>query len=140
MPLSLLLSEMYVATASIRWSMLCIWYLFLWIASFNSLESSAIFTLLSFFTVITTGLMKHSSEHFSRRFICLSSIKFSSSFSTRSNRCSGTLLPLCCVGLKFSLNVDFAMWFFDLPSLVHRCGYFFEYPFNYVLFYGGVWN
>ena len=68
--------------------------------------------------------MKYSSEHFIRRFICLSSIKVSSSFSTRSNRCSGTLLPLCCVGLKFSLNVDFAMWFFDLPSLVHRCGYF----------------
>ena len=68
--------------------------------------------------------MKYSSKHFSRRIICLSSTRFSSSFSTHSNKCSGTLLPLCCVGLKLSLNVDFAMWFFDFPSLVHRCGCF----------------
>ena len=106
-----------------RWSMLCIWYLFLWIA-FNSFESNAILKLFSFFTVITTWLMKYSSQHFSNLIICLSSIRFSNSFSTCSNRYSGTLLPLFCVGLKLSLKVDFALWFFDLPNLSHKCGFF----------------
>ena len=77
-------------------------------------------------TVITTGLMKYSSEHDVSFLICLSSIKFLSSFSTFSTRCSGIRLPLCCVGLISLLNVDFATWFRDLPSLVHRCGYFWN--------------
>ena len=58
------LSDMYTATESIRWSMLCIWYLFLWMASFNFLESKAILTDLAFFTVITTGLIKFVRENF----------------------------------------------------------------------------
>ena len=106
--------------------MLCIWYLFLCIASFSSFESSAILIELSLLTVITTGLMKYSSEHFSNLIICLSSISFLSSFSTLSIRWMGTLLPLCCVGLKFCLNVDLAMWFFDFPKRVHRCGKFLK--------------
>ena len=109
--------------------MLCIWYLFLWIASFRSFESSAILTLLSFLTVITTGPMKYSSEHFSSLIICLSSISFS-------NSCSPVLLSviglvyLCVVlGVNFSLKVDFATWFFERPRRVHRCGYFFNIHF-----------
>ena len=68
--------------------------------------------------------MKYSSEHFSSLVICLSSITFSYSFSTCSNKCCGTLLPLCCVGVNFSLNVDVAIWFFDPPRRAQSCGYF----------------
>ena len=86
------------AIVSIRWSMLCIWCLFLCIASFNFFESSAIFMDLSCFTVITTGLIKYSSEHLSNLIFCLSSINLFNSFSTLSIKCSGTRLLLCCVG------------------------------------------
>ena len=61
---------------SMRWSMLCIWYLFLWIASFSFFESSAILVDLSRFTVITTGPMKYSSEHLSNFIIYLPSKVF----------------------------------------------------------------
>ena len=112
---------MYNATASTRWSMLCIWYLFLCITLFSFFESSAIFTDLSFFTVITTGLTKMSSGHFSSLEICLSSISLSNSRSSFSSRWRGR--PFCCIGLWFCLNIDFATWFFDFPSRVHKCGY-----------------
>ena len=87
------------------------------------LESSAIFTDLSFFTVITTGLTKRSSGYFSSFEICLSCINLSSSISTFSSKWSGTRRPFCCIGLWFCLNIDLATWFFDFPSLVQRCGY-----------------
>ena len=80
---------------SIRWLMLCIWYLFLRMASFGFLESKAILTDLSFFTVITTELMNSSFEQFSSFIICLSSINFLSSFLTFPRRCRGTRRPLC---------------------------------------------
>ena len=112
------------AIVSIRWSILCIWYLFLWIASFNCFESSAIFMDLSCFTVITTGLIKYSSDHLSNLIICLSSMSLFNSLSTLSIRWSGTRLPLCCVGWNELWNVDFVMWFFDFPILVHKSGYF----------------
>ena len=64
------------AIVSMRWSMHCIWYLFLWIASFGFFESSAILIDLSCFTVITTGLMKYSSDHLTNFNNCLSSISF----------------------------------------------------------------
>ena len=81
---------------------------------------------LSLLTVMTTGPINYSSEHFSSLIICLSSINFFSSFSTLSIRCMDTLLPLCCVGLKYCLNVDFAIWFFDFPKREHRCGKFLK--------------
>ena len=56
------------------------------IASFNSFASSANFIELSLLTVITTGLIKYSSEHFSSFMISLSSINFFNSFSTLSTR------------------------------------------------------
>ena len=83
----------YGATASTRWSILCIWYLFLCIALFNFLESNAIFTDLPFFTVITTGLTKRSSGHFSSFVIWLSCINLSSSISTFLSRWRGILRP-----------------------------------------------
>ena len=119
-------SEIFIAILSIRWSMLCIWYLFLCIASLSIFESNAILMDWSDLTVITTGLMKYSSENDVSFLTCLSSVNFSSSFSTFSTRCSGIRLPLCCVGLISLLNVDFATWFCDLPSLVHKCGYFWN--------------
>ena len=97
------------AIVSIRWTMLCIWYLFLWMASFNFLESSVFLMDLSCLTVITTGLMKNSSEHFSSFIVCLSSISFCSSFSTLSIKWSCTLLPLSCVGWNVWWKVDFAI-------------------------------
>ena len=98
----------------------------LYIASLSSFESKAILMELSLLTVMTTGLIKNSSEHFSNLIICLSSINFFSSFSTLSIRCIGTLLPLCCVGLKYCLNVDLAIWFFDFPKRLHRWGKFLK--------------
>ena len=106
-------------------------------ASFNFLESSAILTDLSFLTVITTGLMNSSSEHFSSLMICLSSINFLSSFSTFSRRCSGTRLPLCWEGVYVDLKIDFAMWFFERPRRVHKCGYFWKT--HFIIFFS-VWR
>ena len=112
------------AIVSMRWSMLCIWYLILWIASFSLFESSAI---LIDFTVITTGRMKYSSENLCNFIIFLSSMSLCSSLSALSISWSGALLPLCCIGWNVWWNVDFAMWFFDLvPILVQRCGYFWN--------------
>ena len=79
---------------------------------------------LSCFTVITNRLIKFSSEHLSNLIICLSSMNLFNSLSTLSVRWSGTRLPLCCVGWNELWNVDFAMWFFDFPILVHNSGYF----------------
>ena len=76
--------------------------------------------------------MKWSSEHLSNLIICLSCINYLSSASTLSRRCSGTLLPFCWTGLKFSFIVGFAMWFLDFSSLVHRLGYFFSI--NFMMF------
>ena len=111
---------MFTATASIRWSMLYIWYLFLWMASFSFLEFNAILTDLSFFTVITTVLMNSSSKNFSNFLICLSSVSFWSLFSTFSRRCNGTLRPLCWYGVYSVLKIDFAMWFLERLNRVHR--------------------
>ena len=119
-------SLIFLEIVSIRWSMLCIWYLFLWNVSFIAFESNAILIALSFFTVITTGMIKYSSEHFSNLIICLSSISFSSSFSTFSIR---------CIGFKYCLNVDLATWFLDLRKRLHKwrkifvC-YFFVFCWN----------
>ena len=97
-PVFCLSSLILHAIVSIRWSILCIWYLFLWIASFSFFESSAMFMDLSCFTVITTGLIKYSSEHLSNLIICLSLMSLFNSLSTLSIKWSGTRLPLCCVG------------------------------------------
>ena len=115
-----LLNVIFIARESVRWMIPCIWYLFLWIALFNSFESIAIFIDLSFLTVITTGLMNRSSGHFSNRINWLSSTSSCNSFSTFSTRCKGTLLPLCCVGVFSFLKVDFAICFLLLPNLVQR--------------------
>ena len=128
---------MCTATESIRWSILCIWYLFLCMASFNFLKSNAILTDLPFLTVITTGLMNSSSEHFSCLMICLSSISFLSSFSTFSSRCNGTRRPLCWEGVYADLKIDFAMWFFERPRQVHRCGYFWN---THFIMFLSVWR
>ena len=81
--------------------MLCIWYLFLCMASLSIFESNAILIDGSNFTVITTGLMKCSSEHFLSLLICFSFMSFFSSFFTFSVRCNGMRLPLCCVERNF---------------------------------------
>ena len=102
----------------------CIWYLLLCTASFSFLESRDTFTVLSFFTVITTGLMKSSSEHLSNFVICFSSmIFFCSSCSTLYNKWSGTLCSLCWDGVYWDLNIHFAIGNWERPSLVHKCGY-----------------
>ena len=116
--------------------MLCIWYLFLCMASFSFLESRAIFTVFSFFTVITTGLMNSSSVHLSSLMICFSSISFWSSCSSLSSRWSGTLLPSCWDDVYWDLNIDFAIWFFDRPNLVQRCGYLWNI--HFMMFFS-VW-
>ena len=128
-PSLFLLDVIFIASESVRSSILCIWCLFLWIALFSSFESSAIFIDLSFLTVNTSGLMKKSSGHFSNRIIWLSLISFCNSFSTFSTRCKGTLLPLCCVGVFSFFKMDFGIWFLLLPSLVQMWGYFLKIHF-----------
>ena len=86
LPCLFLLSEMYLATESIRLSMDCIWYLFLSIASFSSFESCASLIDWSCFTVITTGLMKTWSKHFSNFIIWFVLSKCCISLSTFSVR------------------------------------------------------
>ena len=78
----LFFNSLFLKSVSIRWSMFCVWYLFSCIAPFFSFESSAISMELSLFTLITTGLTKYSSEHFSNFMIGSSSMRFSCSFST----------------------------------------------------------
>ena len=63
-PSFVLSKDNFIVIVSIWWSMLCIWCLFLWIASFRISESNAFLIDWSDFTVMTTGLMKCSSEHF----------------------------------------------------------------------------
>ena len=93
-------SEIWRAMLSISSWMFGIWYLFLKIWSFNNLESNASLIEVSFFRVITIGLIKQSSSHFSNFIIWPSvSILFNSSF-TPASKWSGTLLPLDCIGLK----------------------------------------
>ena len=104
--------------------MLCICYLFLCIASLRSFVPRTNLIELSLLALITTGLMKFSSEQFSNFIICFSSNSLLSSFSTLFMRCNGTLRPLCCVGLKYCLNLDFAMWCFERPNRLHRWGNF----------------
>ena len=105
-------------------SMDCIWYLFFSLASFKSLESNASLIDWSSFTVMITGLIKTLSEHFSSLIILFVSKRCRISLSTFSVRCNGTLRPLCWYGLMSSLqyDVDFAIWFLDLPKRVHRWG------------------
>ena len=105
-------------------------------ASFSFLESRAIFTVLSFLTAITTGLMNSSSEHLSSFMICFSSMSFCNSCSTLSSKCTGTRLPLCWDGLYCVLKIDFAMWFLERPNLVHSCGYLLNI--HFMMFFS-VW-
>ena len=91
LPVLFLLSEMYLATESMRLSMDCIWHLFFSMASFKSLESNASLMDWSYFTAMTTWLMKTLSEHFSSLIICFASNKCRISLYTLSVRCNGTL-------------------------------------------------
>ena len=103
-------------------------------ALFSFLESSAILTDLSFFTIITTGLINSSSEHFSNFMICY---RLLVSFSTFSRRCNGTRRPLCWAGVYSVLKINFAIWFLERPNRVHKCGYFWKAHFMIFIF---VWS
>ena len=90
-------------------------------------------TLLPFLTVITTGLINRSSGHFFDSVIYPSSIASLTRFQL-------LLVDIVVfygffVGKEYSffLKIDFAMWFFDWPSLVDRCGYFWYIHF-FILF------
>ena len=67
-------------------------------ASFSILESSAVFTDLSFFMVITAGEMKQFSVVLSAFSRYPNSIKFSSSCLTVSRKCFSTGRLFCCIG------------------------------------------
>ena len=64
-------------------------------ASFRSLESNGSLIYWSCFTVMTTGLIKTLSEHFSSLIICFVSNRCRISLSTLSVSCNGTLRLLC---------------------------------------------
>ena len=82
--------EIWRATLSISSWIFGIWYLFLKIWSFNNLESKASLIEASFFRVITIGLIKQPSSHFSNVIIWPSvSILFNSSF-TPASKWSGS--------------------------------------------------
>ena len=92
-----------------------IWYSFLWMALFNTFESSASFIIWSFFTVTTIGDMKYLSGQLESFMICFSSNNFSSSLLTFPCKLIGMRLTFWCLGWKSIWNLDFATWFFDLP-------------------------
>ena len=80
--------------------------------------------------------MKSSSEHLSNFIICFSSMSFCSSSSTLSSNWSGTGRPFCCDVVYCDLNIDFAIWFLERPSLVHKCGYLWNI--HFIMFFS-VW-
>ena len=88
-------SEIDCAILSIRQSIFCIWYLFLWIALFMTLESMASFFVLSLLTVITIGEIKFLSLHLSSMIMLPFFCNFLSSSSTCDCRWIGFLSPLC---------------------------------------------
>ena len=79
----------------------------------------------SCFTVITTGLIKTLSEHFSSLIIWFVSKRCRISLSILSVRCNGTLRPLCWYGLMSCFKVDWAICFSDLPKREHSWGNLF---------------
>ena len=80
---------------------------FFFVASFNFLESKAVFTDLSFFTVITAGLTKQ----FSVISFALSRFPFFINglipSSTWSCKCIGIGLPICCINFASSFRFIF---------------------------------
>ena len=70
-------------------------------------ESSASFTVSSFLTVITIGLINCLSKHLSSLIICFCSNNLFNSASTLSCKCMGMRLPFCCIGSKSLLKMGF---------------------------------
>ena len=85
-----------------------IWYLFLCISLFSTLESNASFIDWSFLTVITSGNMKCSSEQLDSFSIWPSFCKRSNSAVTLGCRFIGTRRPFWCYAVNFWWNFDFA--------------------------------
>ena len=100
---------------SISVSMFGIWYLFLWMALFNTFEFSASFIVWSFFTVTTMGDMKYLSGQLESFMMCFSASNFLSSVLTLSWRLIGIRLPFWSLGWKSLWNSDFATRIFHLP-------------------------
>ena len=75
--------------------------------SFNFRESNAIFTVLSFFTVITAGEIKVFSGTSSSFSMCPDFINFLISFSTASCRWSGIGRAFCCTGFMSGFRLYF---------------------------------
>ena len=85
--------------------------------SFSFLESSAIFTDLSFSIVITAGETKQFSVVLSAFSRCPFSINFFNSFFTMFWKCMGTGLPFCWIGFVsffnwMSIVRSFIVWLF----------------------------
>ena len=100
---------------SISVSIFGIWYFFLWMALFNTFDSSASFTVWSFFTVTTIGDIKYLSGQLESFIICFSSNNFLNSLLVFSFKLIVIRLPFWCLGGKSLWNLDFATWFLDLP-------------------------
>ena len=100
---------------SINMSILGIWYLFLCMALFSTLESNAGFIDWSFFTVITIGEMKSSSEQLDIFSIWPSVCNLSNSADTLGWRFIGTRRPFWCFAVNFWWNFDSATCVLDKP-------------------------
>ena len=107
---------------SISMSILDIWYLFLCIALFSTLESNASFIDWSFFTVIMIGEMKCSSEQLYSFSIRRSVCNLSNSADTLGWRFMGTRRPFWCFAVNFWWNFDFAACVLDRPILDTKWG------------------
>ena len=89
-----------------------------------TLESLASFIVLSFLTVNIIGELKLLSLHLSTLITLTFFCNFLNSSSTCDCRWIGILRPLWWMGVKFVLNFDLTVWFFDRPILFIRLGKF----------------
>ena len=99
-------------------------------ALFRDLASNAIFTVLSFLTVTTTGWMKTSSLIFSTLPMWASCSNLSIYASTASWSCSGIHLPFCWVIFAPFLNSHLILYPFIFPCLLKSLGTF---SFNFLM-------
>ena len=114
---------MQFSTVSIKWSLLCIGFLFLCMASLGSFESNAISKLLSFWLLWLLGLPSiHLSIFLVQLFVCLLLIFLILVPLAPKN--SMVLFYLYFVWCEFFFEFWFCHMNFDRPRRVQRCGYF----------------
>ena len=125
------------ATKSTKRSKFVICYLSFTIPLSNERASEAIFTLLSFFTVMTTGWINCLSVTSFTFSMWPSSSNISISACTASCNCMGTLLPFCCV-ILFKFDSYFVSCFLCRSNNSLNYCFIFKCSFCWSLHFSGL--